>query len=216
VTWVIRTCHADYSHALQHTCNALQHTTIIYLWHESFTHAAKRCNTLQRTATLCNIFFNDMNIHLHCNTPWWIVTHHYTFWHKSFTPGYSITCVTWLIQASLIYLTWFIHLCVMTLSHVRHDSLTCATILICTCNMTHLHVWHDSFICVTWLVRMRDMTHAYAWHDSFICFTYLIHLCDTTHSYMWHDSFICVTWLIHMCDMTHSYVWHDSFICVTW
>ena len=34
-----------------------------------------------------------------------------------------------------------------------HDSFTCVTWLIHMCDMTHSHVWHDSFICVQWLSR---------------------------------------------------------------
>jgi len=35
------------------------------------------------------------------------------------------------------------------------DSLTCVTWLICTCVMTHSHVWHDSFMCATWLFQAQ-------------------------------------------------------------
>jgi len=83
------------------------------------------------------------------------------------------------------------------------------TWLIHMCDITHSHVWHHSFICVTWLIHMCDMTHSYVWHVPFICVTWLMHACDMTHSYVWHDSFMCVTWLIHMCNTTHPYVWHS-------
>jgi len=116
---------------------------------------------------------------------------------------------------------------------VWHDSFTCVTWLIHMCDMTHSHVWHDSFTCVTWLIHMCDMTHAHVWDDSFACVTWLTNICSyflcvwcdllclicvMTHSHMWHDSrthdsrthIMCVLWLVmsHMC--------HDSFTCVTW
>ena len=115
----------------------------------------------------------------------------------------------------------------------------CVTWLIHMCDMTHSHVWHDWFTCVTWLIHICDMTHSYVWHDAFTWVTWLIHMCDMKHSYIWHNS-----WLIHVSDMTHSHTtvrhntglihtyecvvmsltWmshvlcrtrHDSFICVT-
>jgi len=96
-------------------------------------------------------------------------------------------------------MTWLIHMCDMTHSHVWHDSFTCVTWLIHMCEMTDSRVWHELFTCVTWLIHMCT------------CVTWLIHMCDMTHSrvwHVWHDSFTCVTWLIHTCDMTHS--------CDTW
>jgi len=133
----------------------------------------------------------------------------------------SCTCVTWLMHMcdvthshvwhdSSTCVTWLIHMCDMTHSHVWHDSLSCVTWLIVMCEMTHSHVWHDSFTFVTWLIHMCDMTHSHVWHDSLSCVTWLMHMCDMTHPHVW------VTWLIHMCDMTHCHVWHDSFTCVTW
>jgi len=93
-------------------------------------------------------------------------------------------------------------------------SFICVTWLIHMCATTHSHVCHDSFICVTWLIHMFYMTQSLVWLDP-LYVTWLIHMCDMTHSYVWHDSFICVTWLIHMCDMTQSLVWLDP-LYVTW
>jgi len=77
------------------------------------------------------------------------------------------------------------------------------TWLIHMCDMTHSHVWHDSFTCVTWLIHMCDMTHSHVWHDSFwsvsdACVTWLFHTCDMTPSYARHDSCVFVTWLVHV------------------
>jgi len=141
----------------------------------------------------------------------WLI--HYHVWHDSFTTmcdmTHSLPCVTWLIhyhvwhdsfnvplhkssalQLSQLYLTWLIHMC----------------------DMTHSHVWLDPFLCV------RRFSHSNVWQDSFTVFlhkssrrtwsptltTWLIHMCDMSHLYVWHDSFICVTCRIHMCDMIDS------------
>jgi len=110
------------------------------------------------------------------------------------------------------------------------DSFTCVTWLIHTCDMTHSHVWHDSFTCVTWLIYTGDMTHSHVWHNLFtrvawlmshVChgsFTrvkWLIHKSDITYLHVWHDSFTRVSWLIHTCVMTHSHAWNDSSIRAT-
>jgi len=120
--------------------------------------------------------------------------------------------------------TWRIHICDMTRSHVWHDSSTCVTWLIYMCDMTHSHVWHDSSYSRS-ASRMAEratmscgMTHSHVWRDSFTCVTWLIHMCDVTHSDVWRDLFTCmawlttprVTWFIHTCDMIYLHVWHDS------
>ena len=92
---------------------------------------------------------------------------------------------------------------------------TCVTWLVHMCDVTRSHVWRDSFTYVTWLIHMCDVTHSHVWHGSFTCATWLILKGDVTHSYMGHalfmchDSFICVAWLIHECDRTQSYGQHD-------
>jgi len=103
--------------------------------------------------------------------------------------------------------TWRIHMCSMTRSHVWRDSFVCVTWLIHRCDMTHSCVPHDSCMCVTRTWAQPTITHV--WHDSFICVTWLIHVCDMTDSYVRHDSFTSATRLIHMCNITHAYVWHD-------
>jgi len=131
--------------------------------------------------------------------------------------------------------TWLIHMCDMTHSHVWIVSFMCEISLIqfscgkcvnLTVPPSPLEpVWHYSFMCVTRLIHMCDMTPSFVWHDSFIRVTWLIQMwhIQSLASYVWHDSFICVTWLIHMCDMTNSCVTYSSlvlppsrFICVTW
>ena len=107
-----------------------------------------------------------------------------------------------------ICITWLIHMCNMTHSHVRHDAFTCPTRLFNMCDMT-------------WLNHVCDMTHWHVWHDSSIptlcmCMPWLIHICAMTHSHVRHDSFTCVTRFFNICDMTHTHVWHDWLIYMTW
>jgi len=100
---------------------------------------------------------------------------------------HAFTCVTWVIHV-FICVTW-------PIGDLNSLSWTRVTWHIHMCGMTHSHVWHDSWTCVTWIIHMCDMTHSRVWH----CVTCLVHVCDMTDSYGWH----CVTRLIHMCDMTH-------------
>ena len=154
--------------------------------------ATTHCNTQQCTATHCNTLQQHSATHQNRARP------------RHCRRSNSYTCVTWLI-----------HMCDMTHSHVWHDSFTYVTWLIHTCDVTHPRVWHDSFTCVAWLIHMRDVTHSHVWRDPFTCVTWLIHMCDMTHSHVWHYSFTCVTWLNHLCDMTHSCVCHNLFTRVT-
>jgi len=177
-------------------------------------------------------------------------------WYNSFIR------VTWLIVDDGWKWALISHMCDMWVSDMAHFGLIhmCVTWFIHMCDMTHSHVWHDLFICVRyyslicliWLIVddkgrwalmshmcetwVCDMTHPHVWHDPFICVTGLSHMCDMTHCrwqvevsshfiYVWHEwvtwrihdphicswhgSFIHVTWIL-------SYVWHDSVICVTW
>jgi len=92
---------------------------------------------------------------------------------------------------------------------------TCVTWRIHTCDMTHSHVRHDAFTRVTWRIHTCDVTHSHVWHDAFTRVTWRIHIWDMTHSHVWRDAFTRVTWRIHTCDMIHSHVWHDAFTRVT-
>jgi len=101
----------------------------------------------------------------------------------------SFTCVTWLADCYAQYMMFLV------------------------CVMTHSHVWHDTFTCPA-TARMCGMTHTYMWHDFFTDVTLLVYMCDMTDSRAWrHSSFhshaqnllVCVTWIIRIRDMTH---WH--------
>ena len=118
-----------------------------------------------------------------------------------------------------IYTYMYIHICISTHIWMTEDMrltvATCVTWLVHMCDVTRSHVWRDSFTYVTWLIHMCDVTHSHVWHGSFTCATWLILKGDVTHSYMGHallmrhDSFTCVAWLIHECDRTQSYGQHD-------
>ena len=97
---------------------------------------------------------------------------------------------------------------------MHHDSLIYVTWLICTCDMTISYMWHDSLAHVAWLIRTCDMSHSYMWHVSFIHVTRLIHTCDV----FIRVKLLIYTcdWIIHTCDMTHAYTWHDLFSHLTW
>jgi len=87
---------------------------------------------------------------------------------------------------------------------VWHDSFTCVTWLIHMCDMTHSHVGRDAFIRATCLIHVRDDYNSrglHVWHDS-TRVTWL-NRCDMTQQ-VWHDSPVCVTWLIDMCYRTYS------------
>jgi len=109
------------------------------------------------------------------------------------------------------------HMCGMTHSCLRHDSLIFETWLIHMCDI--LIIVTLSLIYVKWLIPIWDMTcyiwdmtHSYVWrfHDCDI----VSHMCEVTNPYLRHDSFIFETWLIHMCDVFLNVIL--PFICVEW
>jgi len=151
--FVKRHARHDYFHALQRTATTLQRTAA-YLWNVMFdtiysTHCNAlqlRCNTLQRTATHCNMLCVNRD------------ARHDVFqlWHDSFIR------VTWITPPETHCNT--LQHC-STLQHMLD-------MIYSNCDMTHLyvrkyliHVWHDSFIRVTWLIHMCDMPHSFVWHD---------------------------------------------------
>ena len=92
----------------------------------------------------------------------------------------SLVIATGVVRVSYLS-RWLIHICFMiysyvgfmTYSYVGCDSFICVTWRIHMCLVTHSHLWHalficvhDSIICVSWLIHLWDMTHPYAWHDA--------------------------------------------------
>jgi len=82
-----------------------------------------------------------------------------------------------------IWLTWLIHVYVMTHSYVWR--------VFPPAHRLSLNLL-EAFIPVAWLIHMRDTTHSHEWHDSFMCVTWLLHLCDMTHS--------CVSGVFRLAD----------------
>ena len=89
------------------------------------------CNTMQHTATRCNTLQHDAT---HCNTK---------------------------MRAAFTRVTWLIHICDMTHSHVCHDSFMCMT-------------------CVAWLIHVRDMTASFVWMRSCLqgCVCECVSVCE--------------------------------------
>jgi len=127
------------------------------------------------------------------------------------------------VSALCTCVTWLIHMCAMTWSHVCYDSLLCVWIhrtwvtwLIYICAMPWSHVCYDSllFISAHCTCVACNMTNLCAWYlrehniDTWVC------VFDVTHSCLWLDSLMCVTWLIYVCKI-RSCVWDGSFMRVT-
>ena len=95
---------------------------------------------------------------------------------------------------------------VMTHSHMRRNSFTCATWLIYMCDMTHLHVRHDSFTCATWLIYKCDLTHSHT------CSTSKHHHDTASRCCSFISVRICVRVMPHICM---SHVAHVNLSCRT-
>jgi len=80
-------------------------------------------------------------------------------------------------------LHWFVHMCDMTHSYVRHD--WCISFFLAWLANDQLNHWTKR------VLDMRDTCESHATHHAGHTWIRCI------------DSFICATWLIRMCDMTH-------------
>jgi len=170
-------------------------------------------------------------------------------WHDSFTRSGMTHPYVW--HASCIRVVRHLFIDIHWHSFIR------VTWLIHTCDVTHSHMWHDSF-------TRSDMTHSYASCIQLVCHSFidthsltLFHSCNVTHSNMWRDSVVpplsplpsrsapycwvtrlihtkwhnatirvvclmhtsgttLIRWhsltLMHTCDVTHSHMWRDSVV----
>ena len=132
-------------------------------------------------------------------------------WHDYFI------CETWLIflgggdscyDAVLCCLgvrsvTQCVHMCDMTILHVRHDlfiwgeeirvTMPCSVVLVYVVWHNAFILWYDSSICEAWLVFLGEEEDSC--YDAVLC-------CLGVH---------CVAWRVDMRDMTVPYVEQDAF-----
>jgi len=100
-------------------------------------------------------------------------THMYASWHVYETIIAQVNLTS--IHAPLSPFVYFIRMCAMIHSYIRHDSFICVPWLIDT---WHRSIWHQfmllwalsfiSFVCVPWFIRIYAMTHSFVCHDSLI------------------------------------------------
>ena len=157
-------------------------TTHLHMWHDSFIYVTWlilvhdiTCSHVWRVS-MCATWLTCVRHDSHvCDMT------HMCVWYDSHVCDMTQMCVAWLNicdmtqsfmwRDSIICVTWLNHLCHMTQSYVRHDS---------------VYVWHDSIIFVTLLNHLCDITQSFVCHDSFI--------------HVQSHPFICVPWLIHTCE----------------
>ena len=121
-----------------------------------------------------------------------------------------VTTAVSLLGHLFICVTWLIHVCGMTHSYVRHDSLVCVKWLVRMCNMPRSYVWaahpllRSDVVCICMYIcvhNKRNQISLYMYQRSWLQLSadWPIYSC------VWHDPSICETWLIHTCDMSHSW-----------
>jgi len=100
--------------------------------------------------------------------------------------------------------------CAPWLSTLRQDSFVCVTWRIHMCDMTRSHVRHDPFICVTWLIHVCVVTHSYDlfcyWDPIFFLNECVLFFFETV---IWKSvcySRMCI-WMsnTHSVSVSHSY-----------
>ena len=138
----------------------------------------------------------------------------------------SFICVLWWYTYVIHMCIMMIHInesCIHLHPHSRHDSFTCVTWLIHMCDMTHSHVWHDSEkTCVyhndsrmshddTLMNESRTHRHSLLRHDSFIRVTWLMKewvICiphADTYEWVMYEWVITCEWVT--CEWVISYEW---------
>jgi len=188
VPWLTHMCHDSLS---DDVCHKLRHTWMSHvgwwLCHDSLT-----C-TITQLRMICCITLSCISVSLIPNHAFAlsrvIAFAEYCLFYRALLQKRPIIVSILPTNAyARLFHVCHAHSCVPWLTHMCHDSLTCA--------MTHIMSWHY----VVWLFQsyLRSwFREDYACHDSFIC--------AMTHS--------CVPWLTHMChDSIHDNTWYDSFI----
>jgi len=194
--------HVGTSHVTRHmTRSKSRHVHECVMWH------------LWMSATWLGNTTWDMTHSYGCEMPSFFVSNMTHTYVCDLTSSHHVVCYFVRLHDE----TWLYHMCDMTHSYVRHDSLICVTYV---CDMVRGQV--------TW----RDMTHLYVqlysrnitdihlcdsiWSTPLQLLTWLIHICVT---WLIVTSLICVPRLIHMCviwlrrhDCSCWHWWRDSFI----
>jgi len=93
------------------------------------------------------------------------------------------TCVTWLVSYMWVSLVGYVYTCRVMCGDTRtdlcHDVCVCVTWRIHICGMTHSHVWHDAASHgMTRRIHTCDTMHLHVWNNTFIRVTWRIHICD--------------------------------------
>jgi len=133
-------------------------------------------NTLQHTATQCNI-------ELYRGTGWKISRADDV---DGGTATHSTHCNTLQTHCNTLQ-----HNAILISTEAQAERYRGLMMLIEELQSWAVYMWRDSFICVTWLIHMCDVTHWCCW-THIICVTWLIHMYKVTHSYI--------------CHVTHSYI----------
>jgi len=170
VTWILLP-----SHMRIRLSNMSRHMQIWHMWKRHNTHIYLSCLTRECVISPAKTAQGYGQKSVQCDTRVTWQRHPYIF-------RFPFGCLIHMCDHdSLAGVSWLIHMCAMTHSHVCHDSFTLPFW------MPYSYVW-------PWLTRRCAMTHSHVCHDSFTCVPWLIHMCAMTHSHVCHDPFTCVPW----------------------
>jgi len=119
-------------------------------------------------------------------------------------------------QMTQVWQTWLMHerhdLFSRDMTHlsylVWHDSFTRVTWLIHMCDMTHSHVWHDSSECVTFISLTCHVTHWNVRRDSFSLGLLVAegHKRAFPLSELWEWNGFKISWTSQMCPSIPAYI----------
>ena len=188
---------------LQHTathCNTLQLTPFPLGSARYTDHVAHTESVLQHTATHCNALQHTAT---HRNTLPHAAPDAFSSWsnkiHRSRkdTKKLRNTGIRWGDSC----VTWLIHMCDMTQSYVRHDSITCKVWLIQVCAMTHPYV--------AWLIYVCAGVYLYVWHkESAHHQKQVLGLLCAVSKYINTNKHVCT----HVCIYIYTYLYMYRYI----